>query len=106
MTENIAGLDAGDLTWDEDNIYLNLASLVLDPSSFVLLDINFHPDAVDEGVILRRKDNLYEGGVGLVWSFAPTWSLRPEVLYIRDQSNVVGFNYSSTEAWINVRKAF
>lgn len=68
--------------------------------------IHFHPDAVDEGVILRRKDNLYEGGVGLVWSFAPTWSLRPEVLYIRDQSNVVGFNYSSTEAWINVRKAF
>ncbi|HZX76204.1 tetratricopeptide repeat protein [Lysobacter sp.] len=68
--------------------------------------VHFHPDALDEGVILRRKDNLYEGGVGLVWEFAPGWSLRPELLYIRDQSNVVGFNYSSTEAWINVRKGF
>lgn len=68
--------------------------------------VHFHPDALDEGVILRRKDNLYEGGAGLVWEFAPSWSLRPELLYIRDQSNVVGFNYSSTEAWINVRKGF
>ncbi len=68
--------------------------------------VHFHPDALDEGVILRREDNLYEGGVGLIWAFAPSWSLRPEVLYIRDQSNVIGFNYSSTEAWINVRKGF
>lgn len=43
---------------------------------------------------------------GLVWEFVKTWSLRPEILYIRDQSNAVGFNYSSTEVWINVRKAF
>ncbi len=68
--------------------------------------IHFHPDALDEGVILRREDNLYEGGVGVVWEFAPSWSLRPELLYIRDQSNVVGFNYSSTEMWLNVRKGF
>ncbi|HEY5805223.1 MAG TPA: tetratricopeptide repeat protein [Lysobacter sp.] len=68
--------------------------------------LHFHPDALDEGVILRREDNLYEGGVGLVWEFSPSWSLRPELLYIRDQSNSVGFNYSSTEAWINVRKGF
>lgn len=68
--------------------------------------VHFHPDALDEGVILRRKDNLYEGGAGLVWEFLPSWSLRPELLYIRDQSNAVGFNYSSTEAWINVRKGF
>ncbi len=53
----------------------------------------------------RRKDNLYEFGGGLVWEFVKTWSLRPEILYIRDQSNAVGFNYSSTEVWINIRKA-
>lgn len=68
--------------------------------------IHFHPDALDEGVILRREDNLYEGGLGLIWEFAPSWSLRPELLYIRDQSNVIGFNYSSTEVWLNVRKGF
>lgn len=68
--------------------------------------LHFHPDALDEGVVLRRKDNLYEAGAGLIWGFAPRWSLRPEVLYIRDQSNSVGFNYSSIEIWMNVRRSF
>lgn len=68
--------------------------------------VHFHPDAVDEEAIFRREDNLYEGGAGLVWAFATTWTLRPELLYIRDQSNAVAFNYSSTEVWLNVRKDF
>ena len=68
--------------------------------------IHFHPDAVDQSVNLTRKDNLYEVGAGLVWEFAPGWTLRPEILYIRDQSNATAFNYSSTEAWINVRTDF
>ena len=68
--------------------------------------IHFHPDSLDETAILRRKDNLYEFGGGLVWEFVKTWTLRPQILYIRDQSNAVGFNYSSTEVWVNVRKGF
>jgi tetratricopeptide (TPR) repeat protein len=68
--------------------------------------VHFHPDALDETAILRRKDNLYEFGGGLVWEFVRTWSLRPQILYIRDQSNATNFNYSSTEVWVNVRKAF
>jgi tetratricopeptide (TPR) repeat protein len=73
--------------------------------SFNADNIHFHPDAI-EGAPLRRRDDLYEIGAWLAWEFAPTWTLRPELLWIRDQSNVVGFNYSSTEVWINVRKAF
>jgi hypothetical protein len=68
--------------------------------------IHFHPDALDQSVNLTRKDNLYEVGAGLVWEFAPGWTLRPEILYIRDQSNATAFNYSSTEGWINIRKDF
>jgi hypothetical protein len=68
--------------------------------------IHYHPDALDEGVILRRNDNLYEFGGGLVYQLARGWTLRPEILYIRDESNAVAFNYSSTEAWINLRKNF
>jgi hypothetical protein len=64
-----------------------------------------HPDE-DDDVILRREDNLYEFGTSLVWSFGDGWTFRPELLYIRDESNVDDFNYSSTEYWINVRKAF
>ena len=68
--------------------------------------IHFHPDAVDQSVNLTRQDNLYEVGAGLAWTFMPGWSLRPEILYIRDQSNAIAFNYSSTEAWVNLRVDF
>ncbi len=53
-----------------------------------------------------RNDNLYEVGGGLTWQFLPTWSLNPEILYIRDQSNILAANYSSTEIWITLRKDF
>ena len=53
-----------------------------------------------------RNDNLYEVGGGLTWQFAPTWSLNPEILYIRDSSNVLAAKYSSTEIWITLRKDF
>lgn len=74
--------------------------------SFNADNVHFHPDALDNTVTLRRRDNLYEVGAYLVWEFAPKWTLCPEILWLRDQSNAVGFNYSSTEVQVNVRKAF
>jgi len=56
--------------------------------------------------ISKRNDNLYEVGGGLTWQFAKSWSLNPEVLYIRDQSNVLAANYSSTEVWVTLRFDF
>jgi len=53
-----------------------------------------------------RNDNLYEVGGGLSWQFAPRWSLNPEILYVRDHSNVLAANYSSTEVWITLRVDF
>ena len=56
--------------------------------------------------ITTRTDNLYEAGGGLTWQFAKGWTLNPEILYIRDQSNILAANYSSTEIWITLRKDF
>ena len=56
--------------------------------------------------ITTRNDNLYEVGGGLTWQLAKAWSLNPEILYIRDQSNFLASNYSSTEIWITLRKDF
>lgn len=67
--------------------------------------LHFHPDEIDQ-VILRRDDNLYEVGTQVIWQFGEGWTFRPEILYIRDESNAFNFNYSSTEYWLNVRKAF
>jgi hypothetical protein len=53
-----------------------------------------------------RSDDLYELGGGLTWTFAPGWSLRPQVLWVRDDSNTLWGNYSSTESWVMIRKSF
>lgn len=90
LTEDVSGFIFG--WWEHD--------------SFDAERFHFHPDAIDQTVSLRRQDNLYEVGAGLVWDLGRGWSLRPEILYIRDQSNATAFNYSSTEAWVNVRVDF
>lgn len=64
-------------------------------------------DAADNILgISERNDDLYEVGGGLSWQFANSWSLNPEILYIRDDSNILAEDYSSTEAWITLRKDF
>ena len=64
-------------------------------------------DAADQIVgIGIRNDNGYEVGGGLTWQFAKGWSLNPEILYIRDQSNILSQDYSSTEIWVTLRRDF
>ncbi len=64
-------------------------------------------DAADNILgVSDREDDLYEAGGGLTWQFAKSWSLNPEILYIRDDSNILANNYSSTETWITIRKDF
>ncbi len=50
-----------------------------------------------------RYDEL---GAGLSYALAPNWSVRPEVLYIRDDGNTAFSDYSSTELWVMVRRSF
>ncbi len=66
----------------------------------------FGHDAADGGTIATRNDNLYEAGGGLLWAFAPQWEVGPSVLYLRDSSNVLGINYSSTEISMTLRRDF
>jgi len=68
---------------------------------------NLNVDGADEILgILTRNDNLWEVGGGLSWQFRPSWSLNPEIVYIRDYSNILANNYSSTEIWATLRKDF
>lgn len=63
------------------------------------------PD-LDPVVPFARSDNLYEAVGGMSWTFAPAWTLRPEVVWLRDQSDVAAQNYSSIEGWVSVRRSF
>jgi len=65
------------------------------------------PDFSTEPDLLRtRNDDLWNFGGGLVWGFAPDWSLRPTFEYNWEDSNIDALAYSSTELWLTVRKSF
>ena len=54
----------------------------------------------------KRKDTLYDVAAGISWTFAPGWSLRPQVVYIKNDSNLAIFEYEKTEVSMNLRKDF
>jgi tetratricopeptide (TPR) repeat protein len=53
-----------------------------------------------------RLDTLYDLVGGLTWSFARGWSLRPQVLYLKNKSNISLFEYDRTDVSLNVRFDF
>jgi tetratricopeptide (TPR) repeat protein len=65
-----------------------------------------YENAFGDAGLLRPDLDIYELGGGLTYAFAPGWSLRPEVLYIRDEGDAEFSDYSATEIWVNVRKSF
>ncbi len=65
------------------------------------------PDfTTDPDLLLERNDDLWYVGGGLVWGFAPDWTLRPTFEYDWEDSNIPALTYSKTEFWLTVRKAF
>lgn len=54
----------------------------------------------------KRRDNLYDLTFGAQWRFAPGWSLRPQVSWMRNDSNTAVNGYDRADANIFVRKDF
>lgn len=54
----------------------------------------------------RRKDVLYDLAAGIAWTFAQGWSLRPQLVYIENESNLAIFEYEKTDVSLNLRKDF
>jgi len=63
-------------------------------------------DEFEQGRELTPDLDIYELGGGLTYELAPGWSLRPEVLYIRDEGDAPYSDYSATEFWLMVRASF
>lgn len=65
------------------------------------------PDfTTDPDLLVKRNDDLWNFGGGVVWRFARGWSLRPTFEYNWEESNIPALAYSSTELWLTVRKSF
>jgi opacity protein-like surface antigen len=63
-------------------------------------------DGIEEARVLTPNLDTYELGGGLTYAFASKWTLRPEILYLRDEGNTRFSDYSSTEIWVTVRRSF
>ncbi len=51
-------------------------------------------------------DKTAEASLGATWRFAQRWSLRPQVSYIRNQSNIALYEFSKTDISIAIRREF
>lgn len=53
-----------------------------------------------------RGDRLYDFTLGLNWHLDKVWSLRPQVLYIKHDSNIPIYPYDRTDVSVSVRRVF
>lgn len=51
----------------------------------------------------KRVDKFYDVITGLSWAVAKGWSLRPQVLYMKNRSNLPLFEYARTDVSLNLR---
>ncbi|MCP4042311.1 MAG: DUF560 domain-containing protein [Gammaproteobacteria bacterium] len=53
-----------------------------------------------------RQDKLYDATLGFSWSFAKHWSLRPQLAYTHNDSNIALYEYKKTDLSLNLRRDF
>jgi len=58
------------------------------------------------GVPVTRRDDIIDATLGLSWRFAQAWTLRPQVSYTEDRSNIPLNRYDRVEASVTLRRDF
>ena len=53
-----------------------------------------------------REDQQYDGNLGLNWHFDKAWTLRPQVSYMRNKSNIVIYQFDRTDVSVTIRRDF
>ncbi|MGP1678306.1 MAG: surface lipoprotein assembly modifier [Burkholderiales bacterium] len=55
---------------------------------------------------VTRDDKQYDANVGLNWHFDKAWTLRPQISYMRNDSNIVIYEFDRTDISITIRRDF
>jgi outer membrane protein len=55
---------------------------------------------------LTRDDKQYDASVGLNWHLDKWWTLRPQVSYLRNDSNIVIYKFDRTDVSVTLRRDF
>lgn len=53
-----------------------------------------------------RDDKQYDANLGLNWHFDKAWTLRPQIAYMRNNSNIVIYKFDRTDVSVTVRRDF
>lgn len=56
--------------------------------------------------LTTRKDALYDATVGVNWHWAKFWTLRPQLTWTHNQSNIPIYAYDRIDAGVTVRRDF
>lgn len=56
--------------------------------------------------LVKRTDSLYELATGAIWRFAPAWSLKPNLSWLHNSSNVSVNDYERYEVSLMIRRDF
>ena len=55
---------------------------------------------------LIRDDKQYDASVGLNWHYDKAWTVRPQISYIRNNSNIAIFQFDRTDVSVTIRRDF
>lgn len=54
----------------------------------------------------KRDDKQFDAALGGNWGFAKSWSLRPQLVYTRNKSNIVIYSFDRVDVSLTVRRDF
>jgi len=63
-------------------------------------------DGDDPLFLVRRDDKQFDATLGINYTFAPKWSLRPQASYTENRSSIEIFSYKRTVAQVGLRRDF
>lgn len=63
-------------------------------------------DKLNSSFLVLRKDELYDLTLGASIQVFKTWSLRPQVVYMKSLSNVAFYEFDKTDVSINLRRDY
>lgn len=55
---------------------------------------------------VTRDDKQYDANLGINWHYDKAWTLRPQITYIRNDSNIVIYKFDRTDVSITIRREF
>ena len=53
-----------------------------------------------------RTDMMYDANIGVNWRFDKDWTLRPQISYLRNYSNIIIYKHDRTDVSLTIRRDF